>query len=99
MRALQLTLDMSQRWLFGKPKYRPSRETIRPNTQRNFETPSASGEGCRTADCHWSNPVRRGTAIDVFRGLHDEPDSTTWTAPVDRMRHAGDRVRTARVLG
>ena len=30
MRALQLTLDMSQRWLFGKLKYRPSRETIRP---------------------------------------------------------------------
>jgi len=30
MKALQLTLDMSQRWLFGKPKYRPSRETIRP---------------------------------------------------------------------
>ena len=30
MRALQLTLHMSQRWLFGKPKYRPSCETMRP---------------------------------------------------------------------
>jgi hypothetical protein len=30
MGALRLTLDMSQRWLFGKPKYRPSREIIRP---------------------------------------------------------------------
>jgi hypothetical protein len=28
--SLQLTLDMSQRWLFGKPKYRPAGETIRP---------------------------------------------------------------------
>ena len=29
MKALRLTLDMSQRWLFGKPKCRPPRETIR----------------------------------------------------------------------
>jgi hypothetical protein len=39
MKALQLTLDMSQRWLFGKPKYQPARETIRPADYEIAEIP------------------------------------------------------------
>ena len=37
--TLQLTLDMSQRWSFGKPKYRPSGETIRPADYEVAEIP------------------------------------------------------------
>ena len=41
--TLQLTLDMSQRWLFSKPKYGPPGETIRPADYEVAEIPDSKG--------------------------------------------------------
>ena len=60
MRALQLTLDMSQRWLFGKPKYRPSREIIRPTDFDVAEIPDDTTARNFTREHHYSGS--RGAA-------------------------------------
>ena len=39
--TLQLALDMSQGWLFGNAKYRPSGETIRPADYEVAEIPNS----------------------------------------------------------
>lgn len=93
MSNLQLTLDMSQRWLFGKPQYRVPRETIRPVEYDVCEIPDDTTAGEFVRLHHYSGSMgaarvrvglyRRGRLVGVAVFSHPCSDAVlTKTFPV-----------------
>lgn len=93
MSNLQLTLDMSQRWLFGKPRYRPPRETIQPAEYDVCEIPDDRTAGEFVRLHHYSGSMgaarvrvglyRRGCLVGVAVFSHPCSDAVlTRTFPV-----------------
>jgi len=97
MSAMQLTLDMRQRWLFGKPKYRFSRETIRPGDSEIAEIPDDTTARDFISKHHYSGSMgaarvrvglyRHGELVGVAVFSHPCSDAVlTRTFPVPPSR-------------